>query len=57
MKYSIRAFSSGVPNAKYLAFGIPDTKNSPLWGVLNVLELWDMLQYALKYESVQTGMR
>ena len=38
----IRAFSSGVPNAKYLAFGTPNTKNIPSWDVLNVSKFWDM---------------
>ena len=32
----IRAFSSNVPNAKYLAFGTPNTKNRASSGVLNV---------------------
>ena len=29
-------------------------KNRPSSDVLNVSKLWDMLQYALKYESVRT---
>ena len=31
-------------------------KNRPSSGVLNVSKFWDMLQYALKYESVWTEM-
>ena len=27
--YMVRALSSGVPNAKYLAFGTPNNKNRP----------------------------
>ena len=35
--WSIRAFSSGVPNAKYLAFGTPITSVQASLGILNVL--------------------
>ena len=31
----LRASPSGVPNAKYLAFGTPNTKKPLSWGVLN----------------------
>ena len=31
-------------------------KNRPSSGVLNVSKFWDMLQYALKYESIRIGM-
>ena len=33
----LRAFSLGIPNAKYLAFGTPNTTVQVSWGVLNVL--------------------
>ena len=52
----IRVFLSGVPNAKYLAFSIPNTTIQASWGVLNVLKLSNMLQYRLKYETVRTQM-
>ena len=53
---ALRAFSLGVPNAKYLAFGTPNTKNRASSGMLNVSKFWYMLQYTLKYESVWTEM-
>ena len=31
-------------------------KNKPSSAVLNVSKFWDMLQYALKYESIRTAM-
>ena len=52
----IRAFSSSVSNAKYLAFSTPNTKNKPSWGVSNAKNFGTLLQYRLKYETVWTKM-
>ena len=52
----IRALPSGVPNANYLAFGTPNTKNRLSWGVLNAKKIWDMLQYALIFDMVRMKM-
>ena len=48
----IRAFSSGVLNAKYLIFCIPNTKNQPSSSIPNLKKFATQLQYRLKYETV-----
>ena len=53
----IRASPSGVPNAKYLAFGTSNTKNRASWGVLNVSKFWDMLQYRSTFGTVWTCVK
>ena len=52
----IRAFPSGVSNAKYLAFGTPNTKKLLISGVLNAKIFGMNEQYNLKNESVWTEM-
>ena len=56
MVQSFRASPSGVPNAKYLAFDTPNTKNKPSWGVLNAKKIWDVLQYNLIFGMVRMKM-
>ena len=41
----------------HLAFGTPNTKNRASWAVLNVLKLWDMLQYTLMYTLIFESIR
>ena len=48
----IRAFSSGVLNAKYLIFGTPNTKNQLSSSISNLKKFATQLQYRLKYETV-----
>ena len=43
-------------NAKFLAFDTPNTKNTASWGVLYVLKIWNMLQYASIFNTVRTEM-
>ena len=45
-----------MPNAKYLAFGTSNTTFQASWGIPNLLKFCNMLQYCLKYETVQTQM-
>ena len=52
----IRALSSDVSNAKYLAFEAPNTKNQPSSAVPNLKKFDTYLQYHLKYETVWTSM-
>ena len=52
----LRALPSGVPNAKYLAFETPNTKNQPLSGILNLKKFTTQLQYCFIFETVRTLM-
>ena len=53
---TIRALPSGVPNAKYLDFGTPNTKNQSSSGTSNLKHFTTPLQYRLKYETIWTSM-
>ena len=46
----------GVPNAKYLASGIPSTKNQSSLGIPKLKNFATPLQYCLNYEMVRTSM-
>ena len=45
-----------MPNAKYLAFGTPNTKNQSSSGTSNLKHFTTPLQYRLKYEMIWTSM-
>ena len=53
---NIRAFSLGVSNAKYFTFDTPNTTIQASCGVPNVSKICNMVQYRLKYETLQTSM-
>ena len=52
----IKALPLGVPNAKYLASGIPSTKNQSSLGIPKLKNFATPLQYCLNYEMVRTSM-
>ena len=54
--FPLKALSSGVLNAKFLAFDTPNTKNTTSSGVLYVLKILNMLQYTSIFNTVRIEM-
>ena len=52
----IRVFSSGVSDAKYLAFGTLNTKKPLLWDILNAIKFDTHEQYRSIFGTVRTDM-
>ena len=52
--FPLRALSSGVPNAKYLAFGTPNTKNHPSSALPNLKKFETWLQLRRYGDKCQT---